>query len=86
MPVIAAFLGMIIKMYHADHSPPHFHVQYGEFEAVVAVETGNIIEGKLPPRIKRLVYEWVKMRKRDLKRAWNEARAHKIPKKIKPLE
>jgi len=30
MPEIARFFGIIITINYADHSPPHFHVRYGE--------------------------------------------------------
>ena len=31
MPILAAFFGMMIRVFHADHEPPHIHVQYVEF-------------------------------------------------------
>ena len=31
MPEISRFYGIVIKMFHADHPPPHFHAEYGEF-------------------------------------------------------
>jgi len=31
MPAISRFLGVIISMYYDDHSPPHFHVKYAEY-------------------------------------------------------
>lgn len=34
MPSISSFFGVVIYMYFNDHSPPHFHAEYGEFEAV----------------------------------------------------
>ena len=33
MPEICRFYGIIIKMYFADHAPPHFHAEYAEYEA-----------------------------------------------------
>ena len=32
MPTISRFLGIVIAMYWDDHSPPHFHAKYGEYE------------------------------------------------------
>lgn len=37
-------------MYHVDHNPAHFHVEYQGHEALVAIETGEILAGKLPGR------------------------------------
>ena len=36
MPMVSQFYG-IIKMYWNDHVPPHFHAEYGNFEAIVAI-------------------------------------------------
>ena len=33
MPEICRFYGIVIKMYFADHAPPHFHAEYSEHEA-----------------------------------------------------
>jgi hypothetical protein len=32
MPEISRFLGIIIAMLYRDHSPPHFHAIYGDYE------------------------------------------------------
>ena len=86
MPIIAAFLGMIIRIFHADHPPPHVHVQYGEHEAIVEILTGDIIKGSLPGRIKKITKEWLKLRKFEVLKSWQDAQSNKIPRKIKPLE
>jgi len=49
MPGIAAFYGMLIRIYHGDHNPPHFHVQYGEINAIVEFKSVKLLHGKLPP-------------------------------------
>lgn len=46
MPEISRFLGIVIRMYFNDHNPPHFHVEYNEFEASVLIETLGILEGR----------------------------------------
>ncbi len=33
MPIISYFFGIIVRMYHDDHNPPHIHVEYQGFEA-----------------------------------------------------
>lgn len=45
-------------MFVSDHPPPHFHAYYESSVAVIAIETGKITVGRLPPRIARLVEEW----------------------------
>ena len=38
MPEVSRFYGIVIRMYFADHWPPHFHAEYGEHEAVIGIE------------------------------------------------
>ncbi len=44
-------------MCYCDHTPPHFHAIHGEHEATVAIETADVLEGKLPRRARALVSE-----------------------------
>jgi uncharacterized protein DUF4160 len=48
MPVVSIFFGIVIRMYHDEHPPPHFHASYQGFEAFVAIETGRVMAGELP--------------------------------------
>jgi len=86
MPVISAFFGMLIRVFHADHEPPHIHVQYGEYEAIVEIKTGNVLKGKLPRRLSGMVKKWLELRRSEVMKAWEDARAHRMPHKVKPLE
>lgn len=45
MPVISSFYGILIKMYFGDHVPPHFHAEYAEFAAQIAIADFGIING-----------------------------------------
>ena len=42
MPEISRFYGIIIKMYFNEHNPPHFHIEYQEYEAIMNIETGEL--------------------------------------------
>jgi len=86
MPLISVFLGIVIRIYHDDHNPPHFHAYYGEFAAIIEIGTGRVIGGKLPARVLRLVNEWRKLRNKELKNAWKLACMGEMPGRIKPLE
>ena len=57
MPEISRFLGIVITMYFNDHNPPHFHVRYEEYRALVGIEPLELREGRLPPRVLGLVIE-----------------------------
>jgi TRAP-type mannitol/chloroaromatic compound transport system permease large subunit len=55
MPTISWFFGISIRMYLNDHPPPHFHAYYESSVAKVDIRTGEILVGRLPPRIARFV-------------------------------
>ena len=74
MPTIAIFYGMIVQMYWRDHPPPHIHVLYQGFEAVVDIATGEIFGGRLPPNAARIVREWVLRRRVELMDNWQRGR------------
>ena len=84
MPILSNFYGIIIKMYfqQSEHNPPHIHALYGEYVGVIEIETGKIIEGKLPNRALNLVQEWVSENREELIKIWNTQEF----KKIKPLK
>jgi hypothetical protein len=48
VPTISRFYGIVIRMYFSDHAPPHFHAVYSGDEAVIAIESGEVIRGGLP--------------------------------------
>ena len=66
MPEISRFYGIIIKMYIKDPAPPHFHAEYGEFEALIKINNGEVLEGSLPRRALRLVQDWAELHKDEL--------------------
>jgi len=86
LPEISRFLGIVIAMFYNDHNPPHFHAKYGDFKAVIAIDNGEVIEGRLPPRVLGLVQEWREYHKAELNEDWNLARMRKALKRIEPLE
>jgi hypothetical protein len=55
---ISLFFGIVIRMYHTDHPPAHFHASYQGFEAFIEIATGNILAGSLPKKAARLVRQW----------------------------
>ena len=89
MPEISRFLGIIIRMFfiRAEHNPPHFHAYYSGRSAVFVIDTLEVIEGNLPPRIRGLVVEWAEIHQKELKRNWDLLQNDQFEKihKIKPL-
>jgi len=85
MPEISRFFGMVITMYYDDHAPPHFHVRYGEYKAIIIIEDSAILDGYLPTRAFGLVAEWASLHKGELAEDWALATRHAPLKKIQPL-
>jgi hypothetical protein len=85
MPEISRFLGIIISMYFEDHSPPHFHVRYNEFRAIISIIDLKIMDGNLPPRVLGLVMEWAELNKNELIENWEMLQKTGKYGKIKPL-
>jgi len=75
MPTIAEFYGIAIRMFFADHNPPHFHARYGRATALVRIGDGSILSGELPPTASRLVREWALARRGELEENWRRAQA-----------
>lgn len=73
MPVLSRFYGIIIRMYfqQAEHNPPHIHALYGEDMAAIDIQTGEVLEGHLPPKALSMVREWITIHKADLLSIWD---------------
>lgn len=86
MPEISRFYGIVIGMFFDEHRPPHFHVRYGEHEAVVRISDFVLTHGSLPPRVLGLVIEWAAKHRQELLRNWEAIEAGRPIRKIVPLE
>jgi hypothetical protein len=73
-------------MYYNDHAPPHFHARYAEHEAVVAIDTLEVVEGSLPRRALALVLEWAAIQRTALRANWDRARFGVKLEQVPPLE
>lgn len=86
MPHISEFFGIVIRMFYNDHSPPHFHAEYGSFEAVYSIETMEVLRGELPRRAHAMVLEWTAINRYALRDNWEFARQGLNLQTIDPLE
>jgi hypothetical protein len=66
-------------VFFCDHPPPHFQAIYGEYNALVSIESLEIIEGDLPSRAQKLVLEWATLYQQDLLQMWNSQEFRKLP-------
>jgi hypothetical protein len=86
MPTISTFFGILIRMYLADHPPPHFHAAYQEHEAKIDIETLRLIEGGLPRRQLNQVRRWAQAHRDELRANWILVEQRQRLKNIAPLE
>lgn len=85
MPEISRFYGLIILMNYRDHSPPHFHVWYGEYKAIVTIQDG-IVKGEMPQRALKMIFEWLELHRDELLKNWFRAQNGEALEKIEPLK
>ena len=78
MPEISRFLGIIISMYFDDHNPPHFHIRYNDYRAVMDIRTLNVLQGDLPAKVRGLVEEWAEEHLDELLEMWDSHDFHKV--------
>ena len=89
MPVISMFYGIIVLMFFFDnkkHHRPHIHAQYGEHEAIIAIDDGEVLEGDLPKPKMKMVQAWIEIHKDELIADWKLAVEGQQPFKIEPLK
>lgn len=78
MPELARFYGLVIRMFAETgerHHLPHFHVVGADGEAVLAIETLEILAGALPVRDRRLVEAWAELHRAELLDNWARLQA-----------
>ncbi len=85
MPTISVFYGIIVRMYWADHAPPHFHALYGEYEATIEIGAARVVAGWLPRRALALSFEWAAAHRDELMENWELCATKQPPKRIDPL-
>jgi len=86
MPEISRFYGIIISLFYNEHNPPHFHIRYDSFKAVIRIRDFQLLEGRLPPRALGLVTEWAARHQNELIAGWELAANGQEPPRIEPLD
>ena len=72
MPEISRFFGIVIRMFHNDHEPPHFHAQYGDEVGWITIDGPALFRGSLPRRQLQLVLAWATLHRDELRLNWTE--------------
>ncbi|EEC95972.1 hypothetical protein PRABACTJOHN_02635 [Parabacteroides johnsonii DSM 18315] len=84
MPEICRFFGIIIAMFADDHNPPHFHIRYGDYQAIVTIEKG-VVKGEIPSSVLKQVFRWMELHKEELMMNWVRLQNGEEVHKINPL-
>ncbi len=88
MPIISMFYGIVVVIYYEDtgrHHKAHIHARYQGDSASIAIDDGEVLAGKLPPKQLRMVLAWVDIHKDELLADWEIAVVGEEPFRIEPL-
>ena len=88
MPEIDAFLGLSFCLYFFDnkqHKLPHLHVKYGSYELIMAIETGESLEGYLPNKQRKRAEHHIAQHKQQLMLMWKKAVTGENPGKLEDM-
>jgi len=70
MPEVSRFFGIINSdVFYSDHEPAHFDAIYGEYEALIEIDTLMVFRGALA-----LVLESAALHRSELRDDWRHAR------------
>jgi len=86
MPTLSRFFGITVRMYYDDHGRAHFHAYYGDEDASIAIDTLEVLEGRLPRRALAMLLEWAAEHRAEWRANWVAAEAHEPFRAIAPLE
>lgn len=87
MPEISRFFGIVVSMYGDDHNPPHFHITYNDYRAIIEIQSGEILQGSLPSKQLKYVQVWADIHRDELLSNFEKLNQPiQTYSKIKPLE
>ncbi len=89
MPAISMFYGIIIYMYFFDtkrHNLPHIHARYQEYEVIIEIPEGKVLEGEIPGNKLKLILAWIEIHKEELMANWELASTGEMVFKIEGLK
>jgi hypothetical protein len=82
---IGFFGGVVVKLYFGDHPLPHVHVYAGRVgrlgvkAARFSIDTGEMIDGGLPPASVATVTSWCQLHRDSLRADWQRTQRHLHP-------
>ncbi|RLA25943.1 MAG: DUF4160 domain-containing protein [Gammaproteobacteria bacterium] len=85
MPYVSMFFGIIIRMYHNEHNPPHFHAEYQGQRGLFNFN-GEMLKGNIKSKTaKKLIKQWANLHSEELSNNWDKAVQGKQIDRIEPL-
>ena len=79
------FDGIVVRIYPEKgekHNIPHVHIYYNEYNCVISILDGKVLEGKLPNKQKVIFYQWLIKYKEVVLLKWFDLMDGKTIKKI----
>jgi hypothetical protein len=70
VPTIAIVDGVALMIYPKDHLPPHLHARFGEYEAMISILSGDILQGSLPRAKTVAVQRWLAAHRGEVAAKW----------------
>jgi PHD/YefM family antitoxin component YafN of YafNO toxin-antitoxin module len=71
MPTLVQLGNVKIQVFSNDHNPPHFHVVSAEFEALVSMDTLEVIRGRVSRRVLETARQWARENMEVLRDEWH---------------
>ncbi|MEM7656816.1 MAG: DUF4160 domain-containing protein, partial [Bacteroidota bacterium] len=71
-PTIKIIGAIKLLMYFDDHAPPHFHIYYNEFEALISIQSLEVLAGYVPNKQLKKAVKWASEHQEYLRLKWSE--------------
>jgi hypothetical protein len=71
MPTIVKLGNIAIRMFAKDHNPPHLHIVTPDHQALVSIETLELLRGSMDRRSLEIALEWAAANREILELEWN---------------
>lgn len=71
MPTLARFANVTVRMFAADHNPPHFHLDAPDGKVLVEIGTWRVIAGKWHRGLAEAL-AWAQQNEATLRAKWTE--------------
>lgn len=72
MPTLFSFSNFRLRLYFGDHGIPQFHLISANTAAVIAIETGEVLEGDAPAGALETAREWIAVHSDELLTMWRK--------------